>query len=214
GPWALNVGRTDAGLVLSWGLAPMTTHVGRTPVDGPHAIFGVARGSLLEASAALGSYVVNGLRHGRPLTPQVTYHTWFAYGTRVNYQVVRGEIERAATVGAELFVLDAGWYADADTKDMWDFDSGLGSWQPDAGRFPDGLKPLRDYAHSVGLKFGLWVEPERVSLLEVGGSGVDEGALASSGGAYGSDHAAQICLAGAAGRQWVMDRLTALIDAV
>ena len=64
------------------------------------------------------------------------------------------------------------------------------------------------------MKFGLWVEPERVNLSSVGAPGVKEAWLATEGGAYGSDHAAQICLANAAARRWLMDRLTSLIDEV
>ena len=64
------------------------------------------------------------------------------------------------------------------------------------------------------MKFGLWVEPERVNLSLVGAPGVEETWLATEGGEYGSDHAGQICLASAAARQWLIDRLTALIDDV
>jgi alpha-galactosidase len=64
------------------------------------------------------------------------------------------------------------------------------------------------------LKFGIWVEPERVNLSMVGDGDVDESWLATSGGSYESDHSAQVCLAGAAGRQWVVDKLSRLIDEV
>ncbi len=65
------------------------------------------------------------------------------------------------------------------------------------------------------MKFGLWVEPERVSLATVGKSGLaQEPLLATHGNDYGSALNAQICLAGAAGRKWVMDQLVALIDRV
>ena len=88
-------------------------------------------------------------------------------------------------------------------------------------RFPRGLKPLGDYAHSLGLKFGIWVEPERVNLSTVGEPGVAEPWLATTGGQYGadhgqygSDHAGQICLASEAARAWVMARITGFLDAV
>ena len=37
-----------------------------------------------------------------------------------------------------------------------------GTWEPDPARFPDGFKPFSDKAHSLGMKFLLWFEPERV----------------------------------------------------
>jgi alpha-galactosidase len=213
GGWSLQVYRVSTGLSLSWGLAPMTTTVGAKAIDGPHAIFGVASGALPEASAALGSYVLKGIRAGRPVSSLVTSNTWFSYGTNVDEASMRFEIERAASLGAELFVVDAGWYAGADTVNTGNFDEGLGSWEADPARFPNGLRPLSDYAHSLGIKFGFWVEPERVNRSFVGGD-VDESWLATSNGSYQSDHSAQVCLAGAAGRQWVVDRLTRLIDEV
>jgi alpha-galactosidase len=214
GGWSFAANRVGAGLSLSWGLAPMTTQVGTKAVDGAHAIFGVATGGMPEASAALGSYVLKGIRAGRPVTPLVTYNTWFAYGTNVDEPSMRLEIANAAALGAELFVIDAGWYVGADTVDTGDFDQGLGSWEADPARFPNGLRPLSDYAHSLGIKFGIWVEPERVNLSIVGNGDVDESWLATSGGSYNSDDSALICLGNAAGRQWVLDQLTRLIDEV
>ena len=94
-------------------------------------------------------------------------------------------MERAAALGVELFVVDAGWYDGAGAAGPMDFDSGLGSWTADPVRFPNGLKPLRDAAHQLGMQFGLWVEPERVNLSVVGQAGIDERWLATHGGEYG-----------------------------
>jgi len=215
GQWSLTATRSNAGLSIDWSLPGVTTTIaGTTAVDGPHALIGVARGALTDAAAALRSYVIDGLRNGRAFTPLVTYNTWFAYGTRIDEASMRSEIARAATMGVELFVVDAGWYTGADTRDPRDFTPGLGSWEADPERFPNGLKSLTDYAHSLGLKFGVWVEPERVNLSVVGRNGLDESSLAQANGSYGSDETALVCLAGRAGRQWVLDRLTELIDAV
>ena len=170
GAWSLTVDRSTAGLALSLGLAPMSTIVA-APIDGPHAIFGVVKGGLMQATASLRSYALQGIRLGHPLTPMVTYNTWFEYGTDIDEASMRAEMDNAAALGAELFVVDAGWYVGAGAEGTFDFDSGLGSWTPDPTRFPNGLKPLSDYAHSLGLKFGVWVEPERVNLSLVGSVG-------------------------------------------
>jgi len=57
-------------------------------------------------------------------------------------------IDVAAAVGAELFTLDAWW---------WDVS---GDWHPSATRFPNGLRPVKEYARKKGLLFGLYVEME------------------------------------------------------
>jgi alpha-galactosidase len=63
----------------------------------------------------------------------------------------------------EVFWLDAGWY----TGCGWDKEKGewwqnVGNWTVDKERFPDGLRPVADAVHTVGAKFMVWFEPERV----------------------------------------------------
>src|SRR5262249_44510951 len=89
-----------------------------------------------------------------------------------------------------------------------------GRWVHDERRFPDGVAAVAEYAHKLGMKFGIWIEPERTTLVNVGERGVPERLLAMSDGGYGSETSAQICLGGAPGRQGIVDQLTALIDAV
>lgn len=54
--------------------------------------------------------------------------------------------------------MDAGWYP---FKTGW---WNTGTWFPDPARFPNGLKPITDLAHSKGLKIVVWFEPERVQV--------------------------------------------------
>lgn len=214
GAWSLSGHRSAAGLSLTLGLSEMSTTVEATEIDAPHAVFGVVSGGVPGVSAALRSYIVQGIRGGIGFNPLVTYNTWFAYGTRVDEERVRDELERMAKIGAERFVLDAGWYPEGDRSDYFDFESGLGVWTPDPARFPEGLRPLSEYAHALGLQFGLWVEPERVSLVALEAAGVDEAWLARQNDQYGSDRVGQICFASAAARQLIIDRLSQLISEV
>lgn len=213
GAWTIAADRNAVGVTVSAGLAPMTTTL-VSSVDGPHIVFGAVAGGPAQATAVLRSYVLDGIRGGRALRPLVTYNTWFAYGTEIDEASMLEEIDRASALGAELFVLDAGWYAGAGAGGPYDFDAGLGWWTADTVRFPNGLRPLRDRAHQRGMQFGLWVEPERVNLALLGDPGANEEWLATSGGEYGSDHSAQICLSVTAARKWILGWLTALIDDV
>src|SRR5438093_7499932 len=210
GAWTLDINRSASGLAIAFGLAPMSTVV-KSPIDGPHVVFGVTQDGAAGGTAALRSYVLDGIRGGRPLAPRVTYNTWYAYGTAIDEATLRAEMARAARLGVELFVVDAGWYPGAGAGGSSDFDAGLGGWTADPDRFPNGLRPLRDYAHTLGLTFGLWVEPERTSLALVDDAGVREEWLAKTGGDYGSDHAGQNLLASAAGRAGRLDRPRAVL---
>lgn len=64
----------------------------------------------------------------------------------------------AKQAGVELFVLDDGWFG-ARNNDT----AGLGDWTPNPTRLPQGLAGLSKRINDLGLKFGLWFEPEMVN---------------------------------------------------
>ena len=66
--------------------------------------------------------------------------------------------ECAKKQGIDLFVLDDGWFGRRD-----DDSSSLGDWEDDRRKLPGGLRGLSEKIHSLGMKFGLWVEPEMIS---------------------------------------------------
>ena len=66
--------------------------------------------------------------------------------------------EKAADLGMDLFVLDDGWF-----RNRNDDNAGLGDWVPDDRKLPGGLGQLIGRITALGLKFGLWIEPEMVS---------------------------------------------------
>ncbi|GER73661.1 alpha-galactosidase [Weizmannia acidilactici] len=67
--------------------------------------------------------------------------------------------EEAKKLGVELFVLDDGWFGKRD-----DDTTSLGDWFVDKRKLPNGLKGLSERIRGLGLKFGLWFEPEMVSI--------------------------------------------------
>jgi alpha-galactosidase len=182
-------------------------------IELPHAFFGVTSHSIGDQSGALHQFIMNGIRRGRRFQPLVTYNTWFAYGATISQAALTYEMGRAAAMGIELFVVDAGWYVGAGALGGYDFESGLGTWTEDSARFPDGLSVLAEEAHGAGMKFGIWVEPERVALDTVDRPDLaHEQWLATRDGSYGSQQTAQICLVHADARAWVFDRLVTLIN--
>lgn len=70
-------------------------------------------------------------------------------------------IDAAAEAGAEYFVIDAGWFADAEGPGALWWDS-IGEWKESKSRFPSGLRTLIDYIRSKGMKPGLWIEIEGI----------------------------------------------------
>lgn len=84
----------------------------------------------------------------------VLTNTWGSLLTRVNEENVIATAKNAARIGSELFVIDDGWQ------------HALGDWYPDPVKFPRGLRPVIDEVAKLGMRFGLWAEPES---FEVGG---------------------------------------------
>ncbi|HET6985834.1 MAG TPA: alpha-galactosidase, partial [Kribbella sp.] len=94
----------------------------------------------------------------RKLTPKVLYNSWFAteFDIRAEHQLELAR--RAASVGVETFVVDDGWFVGRS-----DDTGGLGDWDVDPVKFPNGLDSFIAQLKDIGLDFGLWVEPESVS---------------------------------------------------
>ncbi len=88
----------------------------------------------------------------------VLYNSWEATGFDVNESNQEALAEKAASIGVERFVMDDGWFGGRK-----DDHAGLGDWYVNPQKFPHGLKPLIDKVHSLGMDFGLWVEPEMVN---------------------------------------------------
>jgi alpha-galactosidase len=220
GGWTADLERLGDGIRTTLGLTPMSASVSSaTPIEGPHALVGIAPGRAEGASAVLVRAAL-ARRNGRAFPALSTFNTWFIYGIRISDGIIRHAIDLSSRVGVELFQLDAGWYPpDGRPSSAFDFTSGLGSWEVDDERFANGLGPLGDHARSRGQKFGVWVEPERVALSTVGRRGLaEERFLATTDGHYqpgvSNDEAtdAQICLSDRGARQWVLARLTAFLD--
>ncbi|MET7703273.1 glycoside hydrolase family 36 protein [Streptomyces sp. NPDC005485] len=69
-------------------------------------------------------------------------------------------VDAAADAGAEVFVIDAGWYDD-DSQGWWD---AVGAWEPARNRFPGGIGEVLDAIRQRGMTPGLWLEPEVVGV--------------------------------------------------
>ncbi|MBO4636585.1 MAG: alpha-galactosidase [Clostridiales bacterium] len=65
---------------------------------------------------------------------------------------------KAKSVGIELLVMDDGWFGERN-----DDSCSLGDWYPNKKKLPGGLKGICDKVNKLGLKFGIWVEPEMIN---------------------------------------------------
>lgn len=96
--------------------------------------------------------------HAKPAARPVHYNCWEAVYFRHDIGELKEIATIAADLGAERFVLDDGWF-----KGRADDSTSLGDWIVDSNKFPDGLHPLVDHVTGLGMRFGIWFEPEMVN---------------------------------------------------
>lgn len=90
----------------------------------------------------------------RPILINNWETTYFKFDEEKIYQIA----EHASRLGIEMMVLDDGWFGKRE-----DDNSGLGDWVVNEDKLHGGLKPLVDRINGIGMKFGIWVEPEMIS---------------------------------------------------
>lgn len=136
--------------------APMRVIAPGESVNLPEVHFGLNHVSFDDAVQCWHAYLRQHVlyRVGDGVQP-VIYNHWGYMQHELSEAGLLREIDIADKVGAELFMVDAGWYADANTP--WPDTSG--DWQV-GNRLPNDLFPVFDYARSKGLRCGLWVEIE------------------------------------------------------
>ncbi|MDE7126292.1 MAG: alpha-galactosidase, partial [Bacteroidales bacterium] len=78
-----------------------------------------------------------------------------------NTKTLTDMIDDVKDMGLEMFVLDDGWFGNRYPRN--DAKSGLGDWEANVSKLPEGIDYLVRYAHDKGVKFGIWIEPEMVN---------------------------------------------------
>ena len=94
----------------------------------------------------------------RAVRPPVVVNTWEAMYFCVSRDKVVNLAKFAISIGAEILCLDDGWF-----RGRADDTTGLGDWLVDTAKIPLGLDSLCGELNGMGLKFGIWIEPEMVS---------------------------------------------------
>jgi alpha-galactosidase len=129
-------------------------------LETPAFYAGFTAGGTGEASRRMHRFELANLIPGGPQAPlrKILYNSWEATEYQVTEAGQMALAEKAARLGVERFVVDDGWFGQRNNDH-----AGLGDWYVNPQKFPHGLKPLTDRVHTLGMDFGLWVEPEMVN---------------------------------------------------
>lgn len=89
----------------------------------------------------------------------VLLNSWEANYFDINQEKLAKLAENAKDLGIEMLVVDDGWFQNRN-----DDHRALGDWVPDRNKLPEGLSPLAEKINALGLKLGIWMEPEMISV--------------------------------------------------
>lgn len=87
----------------------------------------------------------------------VCYDHWGYHTQEVSEERLKFDIDLAADIGAEVFMVDAGWFGNKGAP----WHATVGDWEV-GDRLPNGLEPIYAYARQKGLLCGLWMDAERI----------------------------------------------------
>lgn len=126
----------------------------------PDFVLGFVGGGFNAASQMLQRYVADSRVPSKfkNKSVPVIYNGWTCFKFDIDEQKLLAVAEKAAEIGAEYFVVDDGWMENRN-----DSSGGLGDWKIDRQKFPNGLTPLINRVNELGMKFGLWIEPEMIT---------------------------------------------------
>ena len=131
------------------------------PFKTPSFIFTYSNRGKGPASRNLHHWATNyGIMDGNK--PRLTLlNNWETTYFSFNEPKLVGLLDDTKKMGLDLFLLDDGWFANKYPRN--NDHAGLGDWQENKDKLPDGLGYLVKEADSIGVKFGFWIEPEMVN---------------------------------------------------
>lgn len=124
-------------------------------VEMPELLMVGFEGDVINCSIPIQKYILD--RFPNRMVSPLVYNTWFLDYDTVEMDRMMAQARRAAEIGCKYFVVDAGWFGQGE-----DWENQVGCWDECTVRaFGGKLRDFADYVRSLGLGFGIWMEPER-----------------------------------------------------
>lgn len=88
-------------------------------------------------------------------------NNWETTNFNFNEEKLKAILGDTKKLGVDLFLLDDGWFGNKYPRN--DDHAGLGDWQANKKKLPNGIQAVVKQADQMGVKFGIWIEPEMVN---------------------------------------------------
>ena len=102
------------------------------------------------------------LTHGG-VPGDILLNSWEGVYFDINEEDMHRMASDIKAIGGELFVIDDGWFG-SEKYPRNDDKQGLGDWSVLPEKLPHGIQGMADYCKSIGIKFGIWIEPEMCNI--------------------------------------------------
>jgi alpha-galactosidase len=160
GRWRLDTARDDDEQCVSFGIADFAHDLAPGErIALPSAVIAGYAGDLDDGANTWRHWLAG---HWMPPVPDnwpwIQYNHWYAYFGDIDAARLVEEAKLAAEMGCEVFVIDDGWFRGRRPDSYF---AGWGDWVEDRPKFPDGIRAVGERVRALGMRFGLWVEPER-----------------------------------------------------
>ena len=179
------------------------------PFESPWLQAGLVAGDEDDAAEAYRRFVRHELASEEARAPRVHYNTWnfqernkwwngAKYLDSMNEARMLAEIDVAARMGIETFVLDTGWYEKT------------GDWAVSRARFPRGLAPLEQGLAGHGMRLGLWFDPTAAAessraYLDNAGNVLSSGGRTQKGPVWETEESYRMCLVSPWGERFLRE---------
>ncbi len=105
---------------------------------------------------------LNNKVHNGTAMRKILLNSWEGVYLNVSHKGMVDMMDGVKLLGAELFVMDDGWFGGKYKRSV--DNCALGDWDIDTDKLPDGVRVLEQEAAKRGLKWGIWIEPEMTNL--------------------------------------------------
>lgn len=140
---------------FAWNLTP------KTSFQTPEAVISYTDQGMNQLSQQMGAFYLQHLvnPHFANKERPILINNWEATYFDFNEDKLMKFVKEAKALGIEMFVLDDGWFGHRN-----DDTTSLGDWFVDLKKLPKGISHLASQVHEQDLQFGLWFEPEMISI--------------------------------------------------
>nr|WP_316624331.1 alpha-galactosidase [uncultured Ruminococcus sp.] len=129
--------------------------------EAPEAVVTYSQGGFSGQSDNMHRFIRSHILRGewKDKARPVLLNSWEASYFNISERSLVTLAKAGKELGIELFVMDDGWFGERDNDSR-----SLGDWDPNPKKLPGGLSRLGSKITALGMKFGIWVEPEMVNV--------------------------------------------------